>query len=53
MTDICNYVDDTTRFSYNGLKLNGSKCHLFICGHKFKSMICKIEDALVIETFKN
>ena len=37
-------------FCCNGMKLNGSKCHLLICGHKFESMICKIKDALVIET---
>ena len=37
-------------FRYNGMKLNGSKCHLLICGHKYESMICKVEDALVIET---
>ena len=38
------------RFRYNGMELTGSKCHLLICGHKFERMICKIEDALVIET---
>ena len=37
-------------FRYNGMKLNGDKCNLLICGHKFESMVCKIEGALVIET---
>ena len=32
------------------MKLNSSKCKLLDCGHKFESMICKIENAQVIET---
>ena len=37
-------------FHYNGMKLNFSKCHLLVCGHKFESMILKIENTMVIET---
>ena len=37
-------------FQYNGMKLNSDKCHLLVCGHKFESMICKIDDTQVIET---
>ena len=37
-------------FRSNGMKLNSSKCKLLVCGHKFESMICKIENAQVIET---
>ena len=37
-------------FHYNGMKLNSSKCHLLVCGHKFECMICKIENLHVIET---
>ena len=36
--------------SYNGMKLNSKKCHLLVCGHKFESMICKIDHTMVIET---
>ena len=32
------------------MKLNFSKCHLLVCGHKFESMILKIENTMVIET---
>ena len=37
-------------FHYNGMKLNSSKCHLLVCGHKFECMICNIENIQVIET---
>ena len=37
-------------FQYNGMKLNSEKCHLLVCGHKFESMICKIDNTQVIET---
>ena len=37
-------------FHYNGMKLNSSKCHLLVCGHKFESMILKIDNKMVIET---
>ena len=37
-------------FHFNGMKLNGSKCKLLICGHKFESMICNVDGSLVIET---
>ena len=37
-------------FNYNGMKLNSSKCHLLVCGHKFESMILKIDNTMVIET---
>ena len=37
-------------FRYNGMKLNSSKCHLLVCGHKFESMICKIGNSQVVET---
>ena len=37
-------------FRYNGMKLNSSKCHLLVCGHKFESMICKVGNSQVIET---
>ena len=37
-------------FCYNGMKHNGSKCKLLVCGYKFESMVSKVEDALVIET---
>ena len=37
-------------FHYNGMKLNFSKCHLLVCGHKFESMILTIENTMVIET---
>ena len=30
-------------FHYNGMQLNSSKCHLLVCGHKFESMIFKID----------
>ena len=34
----------------NGMKLNSSKCYLLVCGHKYESMICKIDNMQVIET---
>lgn len=37
-------------FEYNGMKLNASKCHLLVCGHKFESMIARIGNESVIET---
>ena len=37
-------------FSYNGMKLNADKCHLIVCGHKFESMICTIDNSQVIES---
>ena len=37
-------------FHSNGMKLNSSKCYLFVCGHKYESMICKIDNTQVIET---
>ena len=37
-------------FHYNGMKLNFSKCNLVVCGHKYKSMILKIDYTIVIET---
>ena len=37
-------------FRSNGMKLNSRKCKLLVCGHKFENMICKIENAQVIET---
>ena len=37
-------------FHYNGMKLNSSKCHLLICGHKYECMLCKIDNTQVIET---
>ena len=35
-------------FEYNGMKLNSSKCHLLICGHKYESMIAKIGNEQII-----
>ena len=32
------------------MKLNSNKCKFLVCGYKFESMICKIENAQVIET---
>ena len=37
-------------FHYNGMKLNFSKCNLLVCGHKYESMILKIDNTIVIET---
>ena len=37
-------------FHYNGMKLNFSKCNLLVCGHKYGSMILKIDNTIVIET---
>ena len=37
-------------FHYNGMKLNYSKCNLIVCGHKYESMILKIDNTVVIET---
>ena len=37
-------------FDYNGMRLNSTKCHLLVCGHKFESMIIKIENTQIIET---
>ena len=37
-------------FEYNGMKLNSSKCHLLVCGHKYESMIAKIGNEQIIET---
>ena len=37
-------------FYNNGMKFNFSKCHLLICGHKFESMICKIDNTMIIES---
>ena len=37
-------------FRYNGMKLNSSKCHLLVCGHKFECMICKVGESQIIET---
>ena len=33
----------------NGMQLNSSKCHLFVCGHKVKCMIGQIGNTQVIE----
>ena len=32
------------------MKLNFSKCNLLVCGHKYESMILKIDNTIVIET---
>ena len=37
-------------FHSNGMKLNSSKCYLFVRGHKYESMICIIDNTQVIET---
>ena len=37
-------------FEYNGMKLNSSKCHLLVCGHKYESMIAKIGNEQIIVT---
>ena len=37
-------------FRSNGMKLISSKCEVLVCGHTFESMICKIENAQVMET---
>ena len=37
-------------FRNNGMKLNSSKCHLLVCGHKNECMICKVGNSQVIET---
>ena len=37
-------------FHSNGMKLNSSKSYLLVCGHKYESMICKIDNTQVIET---
>ena len=37
-------------FCYNGMRLNSSKCHLLVCGHKFECMVCKIGNTHIIET---
>ena len=37
-------------FHYNGMKLNSSKCHLLVCGHKFECMILKIGNSHVVES---
>ena len=39
-------------FRYNGMKLNSSKCHLIVCGHKFEHMLTKIDNSLIIESFQ-
>ena len=39
-------------FENNGMKLNSSKCHLLVCGHKFECMTCKVENSHIIETNK-
>ena len=39
-------------FQFNGMKLNSSKCHLLVCGHKFECMFCKIGNSQIIETHK-
>ena len=35
-------------FEYNGMKLNASKSHLLVCGHKYESMSAKIGNESVI-----
>ena len=37
-------------FEYNDMKLNSSKCHLLVCGHKHESMVAKIGNEQIIET---
>ena len=37
-------------FYFNGMKLNSSKCHLLVCGHKFECMLCEIDNTQIIET---
>ena len=37
-------------FEYNYMRLNASKCHLLVCGHKFENMIAKIGNENIIET---
>ena len=36
-------------FHFNGMKLNSSKCHLLVCGHKYECMLCKINKTQIIE----
>ena len=46
----CATKSATEWFHYNGMQLNSSKCHLLVCGHKFESMIFKIENSMIVET---
>ena len=37
-------------FNDNGMKLNSSKCHLLISGHKYECMLCTVSNTQIIET---
>ena len=37
-------------FHSHGMKLNSTKCHLLVCGHKFECMLCEIRGSQIIET---
>ena len=36
-------------FENNGMKLNSSKCHLLVCGHKNECMITNVTGSMWIE----
>ena len=48
----CAVKESIDWFENNGMKLNSSKCHLLVCGHKFESMMCNVGNSQVIETNK-
>ena len=39
-------------FENNGMKLNSSKCHLLVCGHKYECMLCDVGHSKLIEEHK-
>ena len=39
-------------FENNGMKLNSSKCHLLVCGHKYECMLCDVRHSEEIEKHK-
>ena len=39
-------------FKHNHLKLNPSKCHLLICGHKYECILAEIDGTTIIESYE-
>ena len=48
----CSVQGSLDWFENNGMKLNSSKCHLLVCGHKYECMVCDVGHSELIEEHK-
>ena len=48
----CSVQGSLDWFENKGMKLNSSKCHLLVCGHKYECMLCDVGHLKVIEEHK-